>query len=89
MQMQREDLVKLYQTKRDDELFQLAADAAGLTPEAYSVLKSEFARRRIDASDPSMPPPSLRRQTDQRVVEQPKVGVESPPGFCELRVAPC
>jgi hypothetical protein len=49
--MQIQDLTKSYQTKTDEELLQLAADAEQLTPEAHSVLTSELARRRIDLTE--------------------------------------
>ena len=46
--MQIHDLTKLYQSKTDEELLQLAGNSEQLTPEAHSVLTSELARRRID-----------------------------------------
>jgi hypothetical protein len=49
--IQIQDLVNSYQTKTDGELLQLATNSEQLTPEAQSVLKSELARRRIDATE--------------------------------------
>ena len=49
--MQIQNLTKLYQTKTDEELLQLAANSEQLTSEAYSVLVSELARRRIDVTE--------------------------------------
>lgn len=47
--MQIQDLANSYQTKTDEEILQLAQNSEQLTPEAQSVLRSELARRKIDA----------------------------------------
>lgn len=49
--MQIQDLAKSYQTKTDEELRQLATNSEQLTSEAKSVLRSELARRKIDATE--------------------------------------
>jgi len=46
--MQIQDLVSLYETKTDEELFHLAADLSQLTTEARLALSNELAKRRID-----------------------------------------
>jgi hypothetical protein len=48
--MQIDDLVRLYQSKSDGELIQLAAESAQLTPEAHSQLAAELYRRRLPFS---------------------------------------
>lgn len=66
--MQIHDLAKLYETKTHEELVQLGADSAHLTPEAHIALAGELAKRRIDVSE------HLKHQeSDQGRVEQPKV----------------
>lgn len=65
--MQMQDLAKLYETKTHEELVQLAADAAQLTPEAHTALASELARRRIDVRKHL----KVRGESDQRGIEQP------------------
>jgi len=45
--MQPDHLVRLYQSKSDGELIQLAGEADQLTPEAHSLLSAELFRRRI------------------------------------------
>ena len=45
--MQIDDLVRLYQSKSDGELLQLAGQADQLTPEAHSQLSAELFRGRI------------------------------------------
>jgi len=49
--MQIQDLTKSYEAKTDEELLQLASTSEQLTREANSALKSELARRRIDATE--------------------------------------
>ncbi len=46
--MHVERLAKIYEAKTDEELLELAGQATDLTPEAYTALRSEMARRRID-----------------------------------------
>jgi hypothetical protein len=48
--MQIDDLVRLYQSKSDGELIQLAAESAQLTPEAHTQLAAELYRRRLPFS---------------------------------------
>ena len=45
--MEMQDLIKQYETKKDDELLLLALDSEQLTPEATTALNSELAKRRI------------------------------------------
>ena len=45
--MQLQDLSALYETKTDDELFQLLADLKQLTPDAQTSLKAELSKRHI------------------------------------------
>src|SRR5437868_904511 len=49
--MHIEQLAKAYGAKTDEELLQLAEEANDLTPEAYAALRTEMARRRIDAPE--------------------------------------
>jgi hypothetical protein len=49
--MHIEYLAKAYEAKTDEELLQLAGEANDLTPNAFTALRSEMARRRIDAPD--------------------------------------
>lgn len=49
--MHIEYLAKAYEAKTDEELLQLAGEANDLTPDAFTALRSEMARRRIDAPD--------------------------------------
>src|SRR5438552_8402283 len=41
-------LTNQYRAKTDEELLQLAAESEHLTPEAWSTLKGELAKRRIE-----------------------------------------
>ena len=49
--MHIEHLAKAYEAKTDEELLQLAGQANDLSPEAFTVLRGEMARRRIDVPD--------------------------------------
>jgi hypothetical protein len=49
------DLVKLYETKTDEELVQLAADSTHLIPEAHAVLAVELGKRRLSVTADSNP----------------------------------
>ncbi len=51
MPLQIPDLLNSYQAKTDEELVRLATNSEQLTVEAQSVLRSELARRRIDAAE--------------------------------------
>jgi hypothetical protein len=66
--MQIHDHLKLYETKTREELVQLAADSAQLTPEAQIALAGELAKRRIDLSEHF----NMHQESDQGRVEQPK-----------------
>lgn len=53
--MQLQELASTYRAKTDEELLQLSLVSGQLTPEALSVLKSELARRKIEAPSSSQP----------------------------------
>jgi hypothetical protein len=48
--MQTQDLARIYATKSDEELLGFAADPNQLTPEAFAVLCTELAKRRLEGS---------------------------------------
>src|SRR6266581_1539595 len=66
--MQMQDLAKVYKTKTDEELLQLASDSERLTPEAHAILRSELAVRRIDVPKHL----TAQEESDQGRSEQPR-----------------
>jgi hypothetical protein len=46
-----QSLAEHYQQQTDEELLRLAIDPGNLVPEAYVVLNSELARRRINSPE--------------------------------------
>src|SRR6266566_6710217 len=66
--MQMQDLAKVYKTKTDEELLQLASDSEQLTPEAHAILRSELAVRRIDVPKHL----TAQEESDQGRSEQPR-----------------
>jgi len=75
--MQLQDLSALYETKTDDELFQLLADLKQLTPDAQMALKAEISKRRIQTAprqaieiEPKKPQPDAPTYPEQNCPEQ-------------------